>query len=159
MRLRRYKQLFFIKLFFSYILRVILPRNFLQDSKSDHNAKLIKDSKSHLIVCTTLESTMTLIALLVRHTTPLYYNYQCEMSAPRSVVSPRHHFVDPLTARRYESLRIILCKSQAALMLARPYIEEGASYMSIASQVTQRKGCVDDGSGFARTRGESTGLI
>lgn len=98
MRLRKYKQLFLIK-FFLYVLRVILPRN-LQDLKSDRNTKPIKESKSYLIGCTTLESTMALIAPLVRHATPLYYNYQCEMSAPPSVVSPRYHFVDPLTARR-----------------------------------------------------------
>lgn len=47
----------------------------------------------------------------------------------------------------YEGLRIILCKSQAALMLVRPYIEKGARRTWVASRVTQRKGCVDDGSG------------
>lgn len=44
MRLQRYGQLFSINIF--YVYQVMPSRNFLQDFKSDRNAKSIKESKS-----------------------------------------------------------------------------------------------------------------
>lgn len=138
------------------------PRNFLQDSKRDRIAKPIKEcqiTSDRLYYAGIDNERLSRRSYVIQP--PLYYNYQCEMSAPRSVVSPRHHFVDPLTAEAYEGLRIILCKSQATLMLAHVLTsEEGnVSYVGSLLGVTQRKGCVDDGSGAPRTRGEGTGLI
>lgn len=83
---------------------------------------------------------------------PLYYNYQRDERTPERCFATTPFRRSPFR-EAYEGLRIILCKSQAALMLARPYIEEERRTW-VASRVTQRKGCVDDGSGaLAHERG------
>lgn len=43
-------------------------------------------------------------------------------------------------------------------MLVRPYIEKGARRTWVASRVTQRKGCVDDGSGALAHEVRARGL-
>lgn len=108
---------------------MVSPRNFLQDSKRDRIAKPIKEcqiTSDRLYYAGIDNERLSRRSYVIQP--PLYYNYQCEMSAPRSVVSPRHHFVDPLTAEAYEGLRIILCKSQATLMLAHVLTSKEGTY-------------------------------